>query len=234
MGGTMRIGYFSDAHLEHRVPGSVKLKRPDCDVLVIAGDLFNMDNEQWMDWLSDLHPRIVLVKGNHEYYGSSIYDKAKYPDNVTLLTDNSKLIDGISFFGGTMWSNPKNDILIETNINDFFVIETKKGVRFTVEKMKQLHKNFLEKLINANPDVVVTHFPPSLKSVDPRFSGSMFNDYFCNDLDSVVQWVRPKIWIHGHVHHKVSYEIQETTVLCNPWGYPGELKNFGKILFTNI
>lgn len=230
----MKIGYFSDAHLDCRKPGSVKLKRPDCDVLVIAGDLFNMGNADWMDWLSRLHPRIVLVKGNHEYYGLSIYDNAQYPSNVTLLTDNSILIDGVSFFGGTMWSNPKNELLIQQTINDFKSIIIKKGQRFTVEKMKALHKNFLERLINSSPDVVVTHFPPSLRSLDLRFLHSPLNEYFCNDLDNVVQWVRPKIWIHGHVHHQLNYSIKDTQILCNPWGYPGELKNSEKILFTYL
>ena len=230
----MKIGYFSDAHLVCRKPGSVKLKRPNCDVLVIAGDLFSMVNTDWMDWLSDLHPRIVLVKGNHEYYGSSIYDKVQYPGNVTLLADNSVLIDGVSFFGGTMWSNPKNELLIQQSINDFKSIIIKRGQRFTVEKMKSLHKNFLERLINVNPDVVVTHFPPSLRSLDPRFFHSPLDEYFCNDLDNIVHWVRPKVWIHGHVHHQLNYSIKDTRVLCNPWGYPGELKNSEKILFTYV
>lgn len=230
----MKIGYFSDAYLERRVLGSVKLKRPNCDVLVIAGNLFNMNNTIWMDWLADLHPRIVLVKGNHEYYGSSIYDKVKYPDNVTLLTDNSALIDGISFFGGTMWSSPKNELLIERSIDDFKAITIKKGQTLTVEKMKSLHRNFLERLINANPDVVVTNFPPSLKSISPRFISSPLNEYFCNDLDNVVHWVRPKIWIHGSVHHKSDYTIKDTRVLCNPWCYPGKLKNSEKILFAYV
>jgi hypothetical protein len=30
---------------------------------------------------------------------------------------------------------------------------------------------------------------------------------------------RPALWLHGHVHHSLDYQLFDTRVVCNPRGY---------------
>jgi len=38
-------------------------------------------------------------------------------------------------------------------------------------------------------------------------------------LDELVEERRPAVWVHGHTHLGGDYEIGETRVVCNPFGY---------------
>ena len=67
--------------------------------------------------------------------------------------------------------------------------------------------------------VVITHYLPSFRSIDPRFAESPLNGYFATDLDKEILDAEPQVWIHGHTHASCNYEIGKTLVLCNPYGY---------------
>lgn len=119
----MRIGCFSDTHLEGDeliplvdallpVAGSV-------DVFVALGDLADGDK------LPDLARRVVerlgvpclVLPGNHEYwytyYASTVKrdleaywrDEFSKIPGAHILLDDSVDIDGVSFFGSTWWTN---------------------------------------------------------------------------------------------------------------------------------
>lgn len=30
---------------------------------------------------------------------------------------------------------------------------------------------------------------------------------------------RPELWVHGHVHQRSHYWVEDTQVVCNPRGY---------------
>ena len=34
------------------------------------------------------------------------------------------------------------------------------------------------------------------------------------------------LWVHGHSHTAVDYDVAGTRVVCNPRGYPGEDTDF--------
>jgi Icc-related predicted phosphoesterase len=75
------------------------------------------------------------------------------------------------------------------------------------------------------PKIVITHFPPSTKSIGPQYRDDPTNTYFVNNLDYLIEEIKPQLWVCGHVHHKHSYYIGDTLVVCNPLGYKGELHN---------
>jgi hypothetical protein len=45
---------------------------------------------------------------------------------------------------------------------------------------------------------------------------------------------RIALWIHGHSHHAVDYEIAGTRIVSNPKGYPGEDCGFCPGLIVEI
>jgi len=61
------------------------------------------------------------------------------------------------------------------------------------------------------------------------------NYAFCSDLDDImVMHDNIKLWVHGHVHNCFDYQINQTRVVCNPLGYPGEQNYFDPELIIEV
>lgn len=65
--------------------------------------------------------------------------------------------------------------------------------------------------------VVVTHHLPSKQSVVERFKDSLLSACFASELDYL--FGKMNMWIHGHTHDNLDYEVNGTRVICNPRGY---------------
>jgi hypothetical protein len=69
----------------------------------------------------------------------------------------------------------------------------------------------------AGPRVVVTHFAPSLRSVDPRYGFTPGTAAFCWARDD---WLgQADLWLHGHLHCAHDYRFGACRVVANPLGY---------------
>lgn len=100
----MRIGVTSDWH------GYVPPEVPDCDVLVVAGDVgldenFSIGPRTWTltdykEWIEAQPMPIVAVAGNHDFHPEVL---RALP--WIYLEDDSCFIKGLTFWG-TPWSNP--------------------------------------------------------------------------------------------------------------------------------
>lgn len=243
----MRIAYCSDVHFDiwFNVVGELPNIINDCaaDVLILAGDI----NEyfQWsihfhqkiINMLCDRFDHVILIDGNHEYYNldfesDEVYDILKdSPSNLNYLRNESVTINGVTFYGGTFWTNPQNwspleKFDIEKMIGDFTHI---RGISY--EKMTESHNGFIENLCELTLDhsdiVVISHFPPTEQSIDPRYIGHMTNAYFVNScFEQFYGSNQIKHWICGHVHHKHDFEIGNIKGHCNPVGYPREENQF--------
>lgn len=236
----MKIKIVSDIHFEFH-KGRINLSeilKNDCnaDVLVLAGDIcdfhnitFIVDNEQ----VAKQYKKVYYVFGNHEYYGISIKEKMPKLKNVTILNNTSDVFDGVTFFGGILYNDITNDIhqvAIESYINDYRYIKD-----FNSFVAKEIHDDFVKKVDEIKPDVVISHFAPAQQSIHEKFVGSVVNSYFANKLDQFIHDSDIKLWIHGHVHDAFNYELGGTRVVCNPYGYPNEVgKNGFKSTFVEI
>ena len=58
----------------------------------------------------------------------------------------------------------------------------------------------------------------------PIYEGERSNPAFASDL-SALFCDRVKLWVHGHTHESMDYELGGTRVLCNPRGYLPQLPN---------
>ena len=81
-------------------------------------------------------------------------------------------------------------------------------------------QEWLDKALNTpfeGKTVVVTHFAPSLQSVDPRYGLTPGSAGFCNALDD---WLaHAQLWLHGHLHAPCDYVRNSCRVVANPLGY---------------
>jgi predicted phosphodiesterase len=237
----MRLAYLSDLHLEFARLSSWESFIPknwDIDWLVLAGDI-GRDVPQ-LDLFFQFckkqgYNNIIYVPGNHEYYRGNYraqhweLEKLAYKHGICFCDTVHKSGEFL-FIPTTLWAYLQPDSLearlVEKRINDFRIIEG-----MTPALMSDLHlkaKVFLESALkfanmsNLKP-IVVTHFSPSMQGLHPRYNPEdVINKYFHNSLEELILTYHPPLWIHGHTHDLCDYWIEETHILCNPIGYPGE------------
>lgn len=67
------------------------------------------------------------------------------------------------------------------------------------------------------PTVVVTHFAPTLHSMDPRYGMTPGTAGFCNGLDDLLPCA--DFWLHGHLHCPTDVQVGRCRIVANPLGY---------------
>jgi Icc-related predicted phosphoesterase len=190
---------------------------------------------------------VVLVMGNHEHYHGDFTKSANlirgtFGDyhNVHFLDKEWRIINGVLFYGGTLWTNMNNEDpntmhRIRMMMNDFNCV--KNGIKtddkyystFMPEDAVEDHYAFrrgLDEVLALHPDlptVVVGHHAPSKASTHPRYKNEfIMNGAYSTDLDDFILDNRQiKLWTHGHTHEDFDYMIGTTRVVCNPRGYDG-------------
>ena len=99
----------------------------------------------------------------------------------------------------------------------------RRGRLFDAEAMRELGLECQAWLRNAlaepfdGPTVVVTHFAPTLHSMDPRYGRSPGTAGFCNGLDELLPLA--DFWLHGHLHCPTDVQVGRCRIKANPLGY---------------
>ncbi len=235
----MKIILYSDLHLEFGTDFMPPIDL-DADIMILAGDICILKNfEPLAKFLANWTKPVLYIAGNHEYYTKRPMQEGKDRartiadnglTNITFLDDESVTIDGVNFFGGTMWTdfNKQDPIDMHTaqfSMNDYQLI--KKGS----SKLKPLdtvyfHKDYKKKLIewfNAPLDgarVVISHHAPCINPNGYHKGSGLEAAYNSLDMVSVMEEFKPSLWVYGHTHEKDDQVIGETRVVSNPRGYP--------------
>ncbi len=269
----MKIAVASDLHLEF---GDLNIQNTDgADVLLLSGDIcvaadLDMRDRRQTELGFARHrserfheffercaanfPHVIYVMGNHEYYHSDFATalnemrrKLAHLANLYILEREVKVINDVTFIGGTLWTDMNNlDSLtlyhMRTMMNDFRVItnsttpvnfRTQEGEfktrvgKFMPEDAVTEHvkmKQYIQSVVEGNHDtkyVVVGHHSPSRQSTHEMYaSDTIMNGGYSSDMDEfIADHPQIKLWTHGHTHHNFDYVIGETRVVCNPRGY---------------
>lgn len=233
----MKIQILSDTHTFDYELNS------EADVIVHAGD-FSNNLKGCLKFDKDvkaLGKIPIFVLGNHDYYGSSIKATKRFfeqnPQYNCLYPGKTIEVGGYTFVGGTLFTNFRKDKVSKKT----FKLNKNYAVNY-VRDFESIFKNVLMQPLEPEDmveefnttlehiqtfkgkekTVVVTHFPPSLKCLDPYWgvhpTASVLNPYFINDLD--VSGF--KLWISGHTHTAVDDSDSGCRLLINPYGYPNE------------
>ena len=221
----MKIGVYSDLHLEYHTDGGAALIRrlPNVDILVIAGDLSSSDKLLGaFDLICPKFKNVVYVLGNHELWGSSFSEaratlekaSSRYA-NLHVLDNKRVNIKGVNFLGATMFfANDPFNQLYEKHFVEFSLIknygnevyaENERAVRFMQNEMQP-------------GDFVITHHVPHRRSIHPMFERDDFNRFFMCDMEGMMVDKKPAVWVHGHTHFSFDYSIEGTRIICNPYG----------------
>ena len=185
---------------------------------------------------------VVFVMGNHEHYHGDFAETHKIIEgtfgpynNFHFLNNEWRIINGVLFYGGTLWTNMNNEDpatmhQIRMMMNDFNCVKntsTEGKKVFMPADAVEDHYRFrrgLDEVLALHPDlptVVVGHHAPSRASTHPRYKTELImNGAYSTNLDEFILDHRQiKLWTHGHTHEDFDYMIGTTRVVCNPRGY---------------
>jgi predicted phosphodiesterase len=234
----VRILLLSDLHIEFR---PFEPPEVDVDVVVLAGDVHVGD--AGLRWAWETFPRtpVVYVLGNHEYYGEAfnrlaleLADRAQ-GTNVHVLERRGVEIDGVRFLGCTLWTDLAlfgDDFdapaLVQECMNDYNMIRAGvDGQRpLCADDTLNAHnrsRRWLEGELRkqrAQKTVVVTHHAPSILSIGECERDDALACAYASALEDVVAASGAALWVHGHVHESVDYQVGGTRVVANARGYP--------------
>lgn len=204
----MKLWIVSDLHLDLRNDFVAGEQRPtDFDVLVVAGDVVDGDVVRGIETvavMADGRPAIC-VSGNHCHWGHSFRDvrergmEAGARTGVHFLQNSTITIDGVTFFGATLWSPTFGDGVLPAD-EPLFVQGP--GVMDRRAKNRDIVREFEASraaMRTLGADVIVTHYPPAA---------------------DLISEIGVPIWIHGHEHRVRDEIVVRTRVLANATSLP--------------
>ena len=251
----MRCHYLSDLHLESE---AFDTALPKGDVLIIAGDLcharcldpartdrYSIEQRgrvmRFIDEAISKFAHVLLIAGNHEHYDGVFEDSVgllrRHLPGVTVLDDEVVEIDGVRFFGSTLWTDfeGRTDAAmnaVRRRMGEYFFVKPRAGcgggqfVKFQPEDAMRAHDASWAALRRAvgeaggKKTVVITHHAPSRLGLNPKFVGNEVDAAYASNLDAeIAAFEKVPVWVHGHTHVATSYRIGGTDVRTNAMGF---------------
>ena len=256
----MRCHYLSDLHLESQ---DFQWTLPEGDVLIIAGDLcharcidparqdkYSIDQRtrvmRFVDAARANFAHVLVVAGNHEHYDGVFEETAgllrEHLPGLTVLDNEVAEIDGVRFFGTTLWSDFEGRSAASLNgvrrrLGEYFFVKTRvRGadgeetlVKFQPEHALAAHDQAWAALLaevragEGKRRVVISHHAPSCQGLNPMQLGNGLDGAFASNLDGAVTKMGSVVaWVHGHTHIRRVYRIGQTGVYVNCRGFEGK------------
>lgn len=167
----------------------------DEDLILLPGDIswaMKLERmEEDLAWIEELPGTKVLIRGNHDYWWSSLSKMQKFfPPSIHVLHQSVYNWRGISIAGARLWDTPE---VTFDGTSDYIpppqskeeLAEEKRIFDREVERLKRS----LEQLDpHAQKRVVMTHYPP----IDPKGTPTVVSKLF--------QHYRIDYAVFGHLH----------------------------------
>lgn len=223
----MRLQLLSDLHLE--TEAYTPEPAPDAELLVLAGDVDSswVGLERFARWPVP----VLFVAGNHEFDRREL--RSAWPAlrahceslGITLLEREQHIrVDKagrrIRFVATTRWCDfdlfgaAGRDRAMRAAGYFMHVMRASRDGRLfdaaAVRDEALACRAWLQQALaepgDADATVVITHYGPSLRSVDPRYGGQPGSASFCNADDDLLPFA--DLWLHGHLHCRHDYTIE--------------------------
>lgn len=255
----MRCHYLSDLHLESQ---EFRWRLPGGEVLIIAGDLcharcldparsdrYSIEQRARVMRLIDASltgfAHVLLVPGNHDHYDGVFEDTAgllrQHLPGVTVLDNEAVEIDGVRFFGTTLWSDfdgrrQASMDGVRRRMGEYFFVKTRtinddgeQLSKFQPEHALAAHDRSWAALCaemrasNGKRRVVISHHAPSLRGLNPYHAGNGLDGAYASDIEQkIAELGRIGVWVHGHTHIRRTYRIGDVAVHVNCRGFDGK------------
>lgn len=237
----MRLAVYSDLHLNCNQWSEPDVR--DADLVIIPGDI--QDGPGGITEVTRRLKRpVITVLGNHDFADLDIDEaedrfraEAAEANSTLLARDVLETEDGkgpIRLIGCTLWTDfacmTDNGVSAEdvmTLVRDWssdYTDITRQGRPLSPADFVALFeqdRDWLEKELTKPFDgrtVVITHHGPSRRSIHPKYAESRYVPYYVADMEGLIMRAQPALWIHGHTHMSVDYNIGRTRIFANQLG----------------
>lgn len=192
-----RIVAISDTHSRHHQFVAL----PEGDILIHAGDATvkgTFDEVvEFNRWLGTLpHKHKIFIAGNHDFLFEKSPDMARaLMSNVHYLQDSFVVVEGLKIYGSP-W---------QPRFHDW---------AFNLDRGADIRRKWQQ--IPEDIDILVTHGPPYgiLDMVSDRWTG-VAEAVGCEELLPIVQHIKPRAHIFGHIHAGYGQLTQDGTQFVN-------------------
>lgn len=189
----MKFVIISDTHGQHN-----NLTLPKGDVLIHAGDISQRGKENeiidFLNWFSNCDFKYkIFIAGNHDFFFEETLEKdiqKIIPENIIYLCDSGVEVENIK-----IWGSP---------ITPWFF-----DWAFNRHRGNQIEYHW--QLIPSDIDILITHGPVFGK-LDKTSRGENVG---CEDLLHIIESIKPKVHICGHIHEGYGQTTSSKTKFIN-------------------
>ncbi|CEI74073.1 MULTISPECIES: metallophosphoesterase [Romboutsia] len=165
-----------------------KEKVSDEDLVLVLGDTswgINLDEARSdLDIIDNLPGKKIFIKGNHDYWWTTVTALNKQYDNMNFLQTNFYEYKDYAICGGRGWICP-NDFKFDENDAKIYKREENR-IRISLEAAKKKgHTKF----------IVITHYPPTNDKLEESLFTKLYEEYKVEKV------------IYGHLHGKESFKM---------------------------
>lgn len=173
---------------EIKIIDSWRLKvKPEDTVLVLGDTSWGINLEEAksdLDIISELPGQKFFIKGNHDYWWTTVTNLNKLYDNCKFMQTNFYEYGEYAICGGRGWICP-NDVKFDSKDEQIYKREENR-IRISLEAAR---KNGYEKII------VVTHYPPTNDKLEESLFTRLYEEYKVEKV------------IYGHLHGRESFKM---------------------------
>lgn len=251
----MRIQLLSDLHLETEV--FVPEPAPGAELLVLAGDICSRWDgfERFRDWPVP----VIVVPGNHEFDQRELRDALPalrrhcaalglrvLERERLVLTDRAgqriRLVATVRWSDFDVFGDAGRDKALRAATYYVQVMRARcDGRTFDAAAVRdeslacrawltrELARPSGDRGEHWDRTVAITHYAPSLRSLDPRYGRQPGTASFCNADDDLLP--AAQTWLHGHLHcrhdYTVDHALGSTRVVSNARGHSARGETHG-------
>jgi len=173
---------------EEKIINSWKSKVKEDDTVLVLGDTswgINLSEAKSdLDLIKDLPGRKFFIKGNHDYWWTTVTNLNKLYDNCSFIQTNFYEYNGYAICGGRGWICP-NEVKFDDKDEKIYYREENR-IRLSLESAR---KKGYEKII------VITHYPPTNDKLEESIFTKLYEEYKVEKV------------IYGHLHGKESFKM---------------------------
>jgi len=221
---------------------------PSAPILVLAGDIASVWSPNYGDflvWCSINWNYVILVAGNHEFICEPNQAHSRQDTELMLKKLSAVLYNvhylqagqaykipdtNIVFIGATLYSDidPEiyDEILVKGDFTRTFIERNNILCRTAPSHLVKTHKRHRQALADAirsvprnHKVVVVTHYLPSYRLLEPEFQDDRWRSCYASKDDDLFR-TPVKVWVCGHSHRSVTIRANHNILLAmNARGY---------------
>lgn len=168
-------------------------------------------------------------------------ERSEKLNNFYFLDNDSIIINNIKFIGSIGWTfvdenkftkNQIEDVL--SHSADFQNIYTSKlmkgyriirGYNITLDEYKVLHQealNYIKNELNKpflGTKILLSHHPLCMENIELFNNMPIEKQFYYSNYNELIKNSDLDYYFHGHIHESYDYLLNNTRVICNPYGY---------------